>query len=159
VTDAQPSQAEQVGAQYPSRIERIRGRALVAKNHAAQIVPEASDVFRIGGRAETLGELKELLLPALLSFDPLFHKLDDDPVGAKAPLLREAADMPRRVGRKAYGLTNDFVRSRHDTVIHPNDDARFSRPEEVGRQKLKVGIADMSFRLAGFRSQEFSLTT
>jgi hypothetical protein len=24
---------------------------------------------------------------------------------------------------------------------------------------LKVGIADMSFRLAGFRSQEFSLTT
>jgi len=98
----------------------------VAKNHAAQIIPEASNVFRIGCRAETLGELEELFLFALLGLDPLFHELNDDPVGAKASLLRQAAHMPRRVCRKAHGLANNFVGSRHDTIIHQNGDARSS---------------------------------
>jgi hypothetical protein len=46
-------------------------------------------------------------------------------------LLRQAAHMPRRVCRKAHGLANDFVRSRHDTIIHQNGDARSSTPGEV----------------------------
>jgi hypothetical protein len=85
----------------------------VAKNHAAQLIPEASNAFRIGCRAVTLSEIKELFLFALLSLDPLFHELHDDPVGAKASLLRQAADLARRVCRKAHGLANDFVRSAH----------------------------------------------
>jgi len=100
----------------------------VAKNHAAQIIPEASNVFRIGGRAESLGELKELRLLALLRLDPLFDEFDDDPVGAQASLLRQAADLPRRVSRKAHGLANDFVRSGHGTIIHQIGDARSSAP-------------------------------
>jgi hypothetical protein len=105
--------------------------ASVAKDHAAQIIPEASNVFKIGCRAITLGELEELFLFALLGLDPLFHEFNDDPVGAKASLLRQAAHMPRRVCRKAHGLANDFVRSRHDTIIHQNGDARSSTPGEV----------------------------
>ena len=98
----------------------------VAKNHAAQIIPEASNVLRIGCRAETLGELKELSLFALLGLDPLFHELNDDPVGAQASLLRQAADLLRRVCRKAHGPANDFVRSGNATIIHQNGDARSS---------------------------------
>jgi hypothetical protein len=41
-------------------------------------------------------------------------------------LLRQAADVPRRVGWKAHGLANDFVRSAHTTIIHQNGDARSS---------------------------------
>ena len=52
---------------------RFQGGASVAKNHPAQIIPEASNVFGIGCRAVTLGELKELSLFALLGLDPLFH--------------------------------------------------------------------------------------
>jgi hypothetical protein len=41
-------------------------------------------------------------------------------------LLREAADLARRIGRKAHGLANDFVRCRHGTIIHQNGDTRSS---------------------------------
>jgi hypothetical protein len=43
-----------------------------AKNHAAQLVTETFGLFRVGGVAETLGELEELLLLALLSLDAIF---------------------------------------------------------------------------------------
>jgi len=119
-----PHPVRQVLADSPC--PRFRGGASVAKNHAAQIIPEASNVFRVGGCAVTLGKFKELSLFALLGVDPLFHEFNNDPVGAKASLLRQAAHMPRRVCRKAHGLANNFVRSRHYTIIHQNGDARSS---------------------------------
>ena len=72
---------------------RFRGAASVAKNHAAQIIPEASNVFRIGRRAVTLGELKELSLFALLGLDPLFHELNDDPVGWVSPTANDVGPL------------------------------------------------------------------
>jgi len=107
---------------------KFRGRASVAKNHAAQIIPEASNVFRIGGRAVTPGEIKEIFLFALLGLDSLFHELHDNPVSAKASVLRQAADFPRRVCRMAHGLANYFVRSGHVTITHQNGDARSPEP-------------------------------
>jgi hypothetical protein len=88
---------------------RFQGGASVAKNHTAQIIPEASNFFRVGGCAETPGEIKELFLFALLSLDPFLYEFNDDPVGTESPLLRQGADLTRGVGRKAYGLANDFV--------------------------------------------------
>ena len=117
-----------VGGLRAGVFARFRGGASVAKNHAAQIISEASNIFRVGGRAETLGEIEELFLFALLRCDPLFHELHDDPVGAEAPLLREAADLARRIGRKAHGLANDFVRCSHGTIVHQNGDTRSSAP-------------------------------
>ena len=117
-----------VGGLPAGACPRFQGAASVAENHAAQIIPEASNVFRIGCRAVTLGELKELSFFALLGLDPLFHELNDDPVGAEASLLRQAADLARRAGRKAHGLANDFVRSAHGTIIHQNGDARLCCP-------------------------------
>ena len=121
-----PHPVRQVLADSPC--PRFRGGASVAKNHAAQIIPEASNVFRVGGCAVTLGKFKELSLFALLGVDPLFHEFNNDPVGAKASLLGQAAHMPRGVCRKAHGLANNFVRSTHNTIIHQNGDARLSCP-------------------------------
>jgi hypothetical protein len=94
----------------------------VAKNHAAQFAPEAGNIFGIGSRTEALSESKELFLFALLGRDPLFHQLDDDPVGAKASAFRHAPHLPGRVGGKAHALANDFVGSTHGGIIHQNGD-------------------------------------
>ena len=83
--------------------------ALVAKNHAPEVIPQAGSVFRVGGGAKTLSKLKEFFLFVLSSLDPLVNQLDDNPVGTESPLFREGSNVPRCIGRKAHGLANDFV--------------------------------------------------
>jgi hypothetical protein len=69
-------------------------------------------------------------------------------------LLGQAAHLPHRVRRKAYGLANDIVGSRHGTNIHRNGDARFSAPGEVSSQPSKVEASADLFCRAERRSAE-----
>lgn len=92
--------------------------------HAAQLVTEAGNFFRVGCRAVALGKSEEFLLSALLSFNALLHELDNDSVGAQASLFRETPDVTRRGGRKTHALANDFVRGTHRTIVHQNGDSR-----------------------------------
>jgi hypothetical protein len=95
------------------RVDRIQGGPSAAKHHAAQIVPEPRDVFRIRCRSISFGELKELFLLTLLGLNPFLNELDDDSVGTEAPLPGEAVHLP-----------DDFGRSRHGTILHNNGDMR-----------------------------------
>jgi hypothetical protein len=84
------------------------------------------NVFRIGCRPETLGEPKKLSFFALLGLDPLFHRLNDDPVSAQASFLRQAANLAGGLCRKPNALSDDFVGAAHCTIMHQNGDAQFS---------------------------------
>jgi hypothetical protein len=53
--------------------------ASVAKNHPAQLVPQAFHFFRVGCCAEAVGEIQKLLLLARLGLEDLLREVPPGP--------------------------------------------------------------------------------
>src|SRR5262249_21539177 len=82
-----------------------------------ELIAQALHLFWIRGTTKPFGEIEELLLLALFSFDAVFDQLYDHTIGAKVPLLGKRPHLCRGLPGQTYTLANNFD-SLHNTIMH-----------------------------------------
>src|ERR1035438_902719 len=106
------------GGRPPADCPNPRSSASVAENHAAHLIAQASDFFRVGGTPEALGQFEEFLLFALLRLHPALDEFHQHPVGAHSALFRQGASLGGDVRRQANALPYRLVCRSHSTIMH-----------------------------------------
>jgi hypothetical protein len=94
--------------------------ASAAEDHAAQLIAEALDLFRVGRLTEALCEFEEVLLFTLVRFDPVFDQLYQHAIGAEAAAFRDPSHLGRHACGEADALAHRLCRCLHVSSMHQN---------------------------------------